>query len=452
MAEITPAAMATDLANAYVSGAQKTLTAQSNKVKSTSAALTKLQSALSSFETALTALSGKKSMVQRSATVTGSAVTASAAASAQPGSYSLFVERIATRQQITFEDLPAVPVALGGPLVVKLQDGSDFRVELTMADRDGDGTISHAEIARAINLAENNSGKVTATTVTTGGQTQLILSAGTSGLGGQITLDTSGLPTSPLKTALDAGGRELVAARDALVWIGEKGTGIRIEQGSNTITSIPGVTLTLSQAMADGTPPITLTVANDDGGTAANVQSFVDAYNTLEKALDELTAYGKEGAASAAFASDAGIRALRTRIGNALRHEVSGANLMAFGIKTSRDGSISLDRAKLDKALAAKPEGLDALFGSAGLTSSSGVLGAVNDAVRTWTDRTSGQLKQRQSSVEITQKRLTGGQERIEAQYASAYKRYLAQFTQLQNLQEQMNSTSSFFSTMGSTS
>lgn len=452
MAEITPAAMATDLANAYVSSAQKALTAQSKKAQSTSTALTKLQSALNAFNTSLAALSGKKSMVQRTATVTGSAVTASAAANAQPGSYTLFVEKTATRQQITFEDLPAVPVALGGPLVVKLQDGSDFRVELTMADRDGDGTISHAEIARAINLAENNSGKVTATTVTAGGQTQLILSAGTSGLGGQITLDTSELPASPLKTALDAGGRELVAARDALVWIGEQGSGIRIEQGSNTFTSIPGVTLTLSQAMTSGTPPLTLTVANDDGGTAANVQSFVDAYNTLEKALDELTAYGKDGAASAAFASDAGIRTLRSRMGNALRQDVGGVSLMDFGVKTSRDGSISLDRAKLDKSLAAKPEGLDTLFGSAALTGSSGVLGTFNDAVRSWTDRSSGYLKQRQNSLDITQKRLTSGQERIESQYNNAYKRYLAQFTQLQNLQSQMGSTSSLFGALASTS
>lgn len=451
MAEITPSAMATDLANAYVSSAQKALTSQSQKAQATSAALTKLRSALGAFETALAALSTKKSMVQRSATLTGTAATATASASAQPGSYSLFVEQVASRQQIAFEDLPAVPVALGGPLVVKLQDGSEFQVDLTMSDQDGDGTISHAEIARAINLAENNQSKVTATTVTAGGKTQLILSAGTSGLDGQITLDTSAMPDSLLKSALAGGGSELVAARDAVVWIGAQGSGIRVEQGSNTFTGIAGVTLTLSQAMANGSPPLTLTVGNDDGGTAANVQSFVDAYNTLEKTLDDLTTHGKEGAASAAFASDAGIRALRTRMASALRTEVDGANLMRFGIKSSRDGSISLDRAKLDKALQTQPEGLDALFGSASLANTSGVMGAFQDALRSWTDRGTGHLQQRQNSLQITQKRLTSGQERIESQYNNAYNRYLAQFTRLQALQAQMGETSSLFSAIGST-
>jgi flagellar hook-associated protein 2 len=466
MADITPASMASELANAYVSRAQKTLTAQTTKAQATSTALTKLQSALSAFDTAMAALSSKKSLIQRTATLTGSAATATATASAQPGNYSLFVEQTATKHQVAFEDLPAVPVALGGPLVVQLRDGTPFTVELTLADQNGDGLISSAEIARAINLAEQNDGKVTATTVTTGGRTQLILSSNTSGLGGQITLDASGLQ-GDLQTQFSPGGiktpatddspavlyaTELSAARDAVVWIGDKGTGIRVQQGSNTFTGIEGVTVTLAQAMADGAAPLQLTVANDDGGTAANLQSFVTAYNALEKALDDLTALGKNGSASAAFASDAGVRSLRNQLANALRLEVDGVSLMSYGIKTSRDGSISLDQAKLDKTLAAKPEGLDALFGSASLSNPSGVLGAFQATIKSWTNSSNGLLSQRQASVALIQKRATLGQERIEVQYNHAYNRYLAQFTKLQNLQSQMGQTSSMFAAMSTSS
>ena len=437
MAEITPSAMATDLANAYVSGAQKLLTAQSQRAQTTSTALTRLQSALSTFETALSGLSTKKSLIQRSATVTGSGLSnATASASALPGSYTLFVEQIAASHQVTYEDLPAVPVALGGPLVVKL----------------GDGTISHSEIARAINLAENNGSKVTATTITSGGQSQLVLTSGNSGLAGKITLDVSGLPASDLKTALAGPGRELVAARDAVVWIGQEGAGIRIQQASNSFTAIDGVTLTLSQAMSTGSTPATLTVANDQSGTADNVQAFVTAYNALEKALDELTAVGKDGVGSAALATDAGVRSLRSRLGNTLRMQVDGLSLMDFGIKTSRDGSISLDGAKLQKTLASNPEALDTLFGKAALTNPSGVLGAFQAVAKSWTDSSTGQLRQRQDTVEKTQKRVTQGQERLETQYTNAYNRYLAQFTLLQNLQSQMTQTTSMFSTLASTS
>ena len=452
MAEITPSAMATDLANAYVSGTQKLLTSQSQRAQTTSTALTKLKSALSAFDTALAGLSSRtSSVVQRSATISGGSgaiASATASASAQSAAHSVFVEQVASVHQVAFEDLPAVPVALGGPLVVQLGDGSHFSVELTLADQDGDGTLSHAEIARAVNLAEDNHGKVVASTVTSGGRTHLVLSAGASGEDGAITLDTSGLPASGLKTALD-NGRELSPARDAVVWLGAQGTGIRLQQDSNTFTAIEGVTLLLAQPMAPGSAPATVTVANDNSATAAKLQSFVDAYNALEKALDDLTAIGAEGASSAAFATDAGVRALRNRMANAVRMEVDGVRLMNFGITTSREGTISLDRGKLDKALTTQPEKLDALFGNANLVGASGVLGALSSAADGWTDSTSGQIKRREDLLQLTQKRIAERQDRLEMQYENAYQRYLAQFTQLQNLQSQMSETSGLFSTLG---
>jgi len=448
MAEIDPASMASQLANAYVSGTQQLLTNQSQKAQTQSTALSKLKSALGAFDTALAGLSTRTSgVLQRSATVSGGngAITgASASSSAPPASHSLFVEQVATVHQVAFEDLPAVPVALGGPLMVQLGDGSQFSVDLAMADQDGDGTLSHAEIARAINLAENNDGQVAASTVTSDGKTHLVLTAGKSGEDGAITLDTSGLPAGALKDALD-NGRTLATAQDAVVWMGAQGTGIRLQQGSNTFTAIEGVTLTLAQPMTTGSAPATLVVGNDNSATADKLQSFVTAYNALEKALDELTAIGREGASSAAFATDAGVRALRSRLSNALRMEVGGTRLMDFGITTSRDGSIGLDRTKLDKALLAQPDKLDALFGSAGLVSSSGVLGALSAASDGWTDLSSGQIKRREDMLQLTQKRISERQERLEIQYESAYQRYLAQFTQLQNLQSQMSETSNLF-------
>ncbi len=454
MAEISPTSMASELANAYVAGAQKLLTSQSQKAQTTSTALGKLQSALSAFETAMGGLSTRKGLVQRTATLSGagSAISgATATSSAQPASHQVFVEQVATVHQIAFEDLPAVPVALGGPLVVQLGDGSQFSVDLTTADQNSDGTISHAEIARAINLAELNQGKVSASIASSGGQTHLVLSAGASGAQASVSLDASGLPASALKTAL-ASGHTLVAAQDAVVWLGAQGSGLRLQQATNSFTAIEGVTLTLAQPMATGSAPATVTVANDNSATTEKLQAFVNAYNTLEKALDELTALGKEGAASAAFASDASVRALRSRLSNALRLEVGGTRLMDFGISTSRDGAISLDSAKLGRALQAQPEKLDALFGHTGLVGASGVLGALQAAADSWTDTTTGQIKRRQDQLQVTQKRIAERQDRLEMQYENAYQRYLAQFTRLQNLQSQMSETSGLFATMGASS
>jgi flagellar hook-associated protein 2 len=459
MAEINPSSMASEFANAYVSSAQSLLTAQSKRAQTTSTALTKLNSALSAFETAVSGLTTRSTgVVQKSATVSGasSAISnASASGTATPGTYQVFVEQTASVHQVAFEDLPAVPVSLGGPLVVQLGDGSTLTVALQLADQNGDGTISQQEIARAINLAEDNSGRVVASTVTSGGKTHLVLSAGESGTDAAFSLDVSGLPgdasSNPLKAAL-GGGAVQVQAQNAVVWLGAQGSGIRMEQSSNTFTAIDGLTLTLSQAMAPASAPATITVANDNSATAEKLQSFVTAYNALEKALDELTALGSESTSAAAFASDSGVRNLRTRLNNALRTDVGGVRLMDFGIKTSRDGSISLDKTKLDKALEAQPDKLDALFGSTGLTTSSGVLGAMQAITDGWTDITSGQIKLRQDNLQLEQKRTTQRQDRLERQYENMYQRYLAQFTTLLNLQSQMADTSSLFSSLSTSS
>src|SRR6202008_390675 len=118
--------------------------------------LTTLKTALSTFDTALSGLSGSSGLRQFSANFSSSVATATASSKAQPGTYSFFVEQVASANQIAFEDLPAVPVALGGPLAVQLSDGSSFNVDLVAADTDNDGSISQAEIARAINQAEDN--------------------------------------------------------------------------------------------------------------------------------------------------------------------------------------------------------------------------------------------------------------------------------------------------------
>jgi flagellar hook-associated protein 2 len=448
---IDPAMTATQLATAYTQAAQQLLTSQTEAAQRTSSALSTLRTALSTFDSALASLSGSKGLREFSASfdVTGVG-TASATSKAQPGTYSFFVEQLATAHQITFADLPAVPVALGGPLTVQLSDGSSFNVNLLAADTDGDGVISQSEIARAINLAEDNKGKVTASLVTVGGQTQLLLTSGQTGADYAITLDTSNLPAGALKNALD-NGQELVAAKDAIVWLGGPG-GIKLQQSSNTFTAIGGVSITFTRAMSVSEPLATLTVAANNSATADNVRKFVDAYNALKKSLDELTKPGdpSAGTKAAAFASDAGVRSLRSRLSAILRQEFDGLSLLDLGIRADRQGNLSLDTARLEKTLAADPEALEKVFGKATLTTNSGVLGAMNEAVDDWLRSSTGQIARRQESLQLQQKSLAARQARLDAQYESLYQRYLMQFTQLQRLQEQMSQTSSLFSVVPS--
>lgn len=451
MTDFDPVTIASQLASAYVQSTQEQLTARTQAAQRTSTALNTLRSALSAFDTALaglTSTSGTKGMREFSATLNDTAVaTASASSKAQPGTYSFHVEQLATAHQVAFEDLPAVPVALGGPLTVQLADGSSFNVDLIGADSDGDGSISQSEIARAINQAEGNQGKVTAAVMSAGGQNRLLLSSGSTGADQAISLDTSALPAGALKDALQT-PQELVAARDAIVWLGGQG-GLQLQQATNTFTAIEGVSVTFTRAMAPGDTPVTLTVAADASATAANVRKFVDAYNVLTKALDSLTKVDATGGTSAAFATDAGVRSLRSRLNNLIRQDFGGLTLVDLGIKADRSGALTLDQGKLEKTLSAHPEALDSVFGKAGLTQNSGVLGALNQYLETWLKSGSGQIASRTSTLELMQKRLDERQIRLDAQYDMFYERYLKQFTQLQSLQAQMGQTSGLFANAG---
>ena len=447
MYEIDPATTASQLASAYTHAPQEQIDASRSAAQRTATGLSSLKAALSAFDGALSSLSsvtGSAGMRKFTASLSAGG-TASASSTAASGSYSFQVEQLASSHQIVFEDLPAVPVASGGPLNVQLGDGSIFSVDLLAADSDGDGSLSQSEIARAINQAEGNQGKVTASVVTVGDRVQLLLSAAATGSDSQITLDTSAVPAGALRDALDA-GRELTAARDAIVWLGGAG-GVRLQQASNTFTALQGVTVTFTEASAT---PVTLTVAADAAGTAAQVQKFIDAYNALKAELDALTKVSTDGSArSGAFATDAGIRTLRSRLDSVVRQEFGGLTLAALGVKANREGRLALDQARLDQALAARPSALDGLFGKATLSERTGLLGSLDEYVEAWLQAGTGLIASRQSSIENIQKRLTERQARLDLQYENMYQRYLQQFTQLQSLQSQMGQTSGLFATIG---
>jgi flagellar hook-associated protein 2 len=444
MATLDPVTTATQLANAYTQPLQTQLTTQTQNAQKQSTALNTLRSALSAFDTALSSLSSSKGLKQFAASFSNSGfATATTTSKAQAGSYQFHVERLATAHQIVIEDLPAVPVALGGPITVQLQDGSSINVNLVAADSDSNGTISQSEIARAINQANGNQGKVVASVVTSGGQTQLLLSSSKTGEGGEITIDASGLPAGALRDAFN-GSRELTPAQDAVVWLGGQG-GVRMQQASNTFTSIEGVSVTFTRAMTASESPLTLTVSDDAAGTAGKVEEFIKAYNTLRTALDSLTKAGGENSAGGVFASDAGIRSLSSKLNSLLRDEYGGVSLTQLGVKGDRNGQLTLDKSRLEKALQADPAALDKVFGSASASAPTGLLGGMSKYLDQWLTSGSGQIATRQNSIQIQQKNLSARQTRLDAQYDSYYQRYLQQFTQLATLQAQMEQTSGLF-------
>lgn len=433
-----PATTAAALAEKYVSGQREVLATRSSRATATEKGLTELRTALSNFQAALSNLTGVgKSMFTQSATFSDTAIgSATATSTAAAGTYSFYVERLATASQVSY----ALDENTGATGTLGVKVGSTtININLASANTDGGG-LSPREIAAAINASPANTSLVTASLITTStGKYELVLTAKNTGVASAISVDYGG--TTPPAAPFDA-PKMLVAAQDAVIRIGSA-TGTPITQSSNTFNSIDGVSMTFTKTTSS---PVTLTVGADPAKTKDNVQAFVDAYNKMKSAVDALTTSGnpETKTAAGAFAGDSGVNALRTQLVNLLRP--AGADSLAvYGITANRQGTLSLDTTRLNKALAADPTGLDTLIGSTVGTTGTGLAGKLDTYLKQWTNTTNGQIHGRKEAVSKLQAELATRQDVLDKQYDTAYARYLAQFSQLQAITNQMSSNSSMF-------
>ncbi|MEN3275848.1 MAG: flagellar hook-associated protein 2 [Massilia sp.] len=434
-----PATTAQALAESFTSARQQILTRQSTAASATEKALTTLSSALSAFQSSLASLTGlNKTISANSATFSDTAVaSASATATAAAGTYSFFVQQVATAHKVSYSGM----TDFAGQGTLTLGAGTNsFTLDLSTK---ANWTVR--DLAAAINGATGNT-SLSASVVTTGTTSELVLTATATGAANTISVVASNDADAPLQTKITAGPTVLTAAQDAIVRIGSA-TGTEIRQASNTLNVIDGVTMTLTKAQAAGSAPVTLTVASDSSKTTANAQAFVDAYNKMKASIDALVTPGdpSEGDAAGAFAGDSGVRALRDRMVNLLRNGTGGASLATFGIIANREGQLTLDSTRLTKALAANPTGLDTLIGSSATTAPSGIAGKLDTYLKLWTNSANGQINSRKDAVGKLQLDLTDRQTALDRQYDSAYARYLAQFTQLQSVQSSMSYNTSLF-------
>jgi flagellar hook-associated protein 2 len=445
-----PTASAQALTDKYTADLQARITAQTKAATATSGGLVNLKMALTTFSSSLLGLTNGKTLLTQSAvlsnTALGSATTSSTAAS---GTYSLFVEQVATNHQVSFGNLGDTPAAEAGTLKIKVGTG-DFTVDLSKGNSNGDQLLSVKEIAAAINAEPKNNSRVTASVITIGGVAQLVLTSNVSGTEGKLDFDTSALGSGALATAMTPQPKELVAAKNAILWVGARpadgqDNGSRIEQSSNTFSNIDGVKMTFTKAQAIGDAPMTLTVALDSSATTTNAQSFVTAYNKLKSVLDGLTDPGdpSSGKAAGVFSTDSGVRVLRDQLVRTLRETAAGS-LATFGITAQRNGTLALDTTKFEAAMKVNPAGLDKAIGNYSSNTPSGIAGKLNKFVDSWTS-SNGMLTQRETSVSKLQKSLGERQTKFEADYTAMYNRYKAQFTQLQSLQARMAQTTDMF-------
>ena len=150
--------------------------------------------------------------------------------------------------------------------------------------------------------------------------------------------------------------------------------GINISKASNTITdAIQGVTLNLTNVSSTATK---LTVAQDSSATQTALQSFVTAYNTVNKAITDLSKYDLSTKKAAVLYGDSSLTTLKSQMRGVFNKALSTSgggltNLTEVGIAFQKDGTLALDTTKLNTTLRDSTKDVSTLFAALGKPSDS---------------------------------------------------------------------------------
>jgi flagellar hook-associated protein 2 len=409
----------------------------SKRIDSQISALGSLKGGLSSLQTALASLKSESDFQVRATTSAKPEVfTATARSSAASGSYQLEVRNLATAHKLNSAafDGGASSVVGTGTLTISAGDES-FDVVIA------DGANTLGAIRDAINASPENK-SVSATIVQSDQGARLVLAARSTGTENAISITPTGGDGGLSAFAYVPNGtmtmQELVQAKDALVRI----EGFELSSATNTITdAIDGVTISLIKAEPDTT--YTLTVANDPKAAKDRVKSFVAAFNQLATTMAGLRAYNPDTRVSGALLGDALLRSVESEIRRTVTDTVSSApeglqSLSMIGITTNSDGTLKLDEAELTRALESDFDAVGKLFGG-----ENGIGNRLDQVIDKHLDDDASLVK-RAESLQKGKREITRRTDALDARMETIYQRYLKQFTALDTLLTQMQSTSAY--------
>jgi flagellar hook-associated protein 2 len=346
------------------------ISSQTQAVTTQISALGSLKGALSAFQSALGTLDSPGAFdVQTASSSDESVFTATTSPGAAAGDYNISVSQLAQAQQLVSTAFAAgASAALGsGTLSISL-GGNSFSVTI------GSSADSLSDIAAAINSAAGNPG-VAATVLTGTDGAHLVLSSTETGAANTIQVSESDSGNALAAVTYGSGNAthyaQNVAPQDASFSI----AGIAYTSPSNSVsTALSGVTLNLVGTTA-ANQSATLSVASDTSTIESNIQAFVDAYNTLHKAIAPLGSFDATSGTAGPMLGDPLLSGVQNQIKHALYTVVNTGSatyntLASVGITTNSDGTLSVNGGTLASALAAAPAAVSQLFsGSSGVAS-----------------------------------------------------------------------------------
>lgn len=383
-----------------------------------------------------------------------SILSATGDSTASPGTYALQVTQLAQAHQVVSKAAKTVAATTtdivsgaSGTFTFSVGGGANQTVTLS-------ATATLDDLKTAIN---DLGAGVTASIINTGSDTtpayRLALTSNSTGASNGITVVADDTDLDMINTSGTGGVDTLQAAQDATVVVGSSAT-VTLTRSSNTITdAIPGVTLTLT-GTTSGTSTVQVNVTRDLSAVKENITAFATAYNDVVKFINERNTYDVTTRTGGIFFNEPTVRTVLSKIRTALSSTVAGVSSLGttgeIGFKSERDGTVTVDTAKLDSVLNSSYSAVKNLFiRQTGIT---GVAQLMSDAVDALDDLSAGTVTLRKSALTKQITTLTDDIAKKEDAVSQYETRLRAQYAALDGLLSQLKSQSNYLTSLSSSS
>ena len=343
-------------------------------------AIGEIKSALSKLSTSLNTLTGNTSL-KVSSTSSAVSATISDPSTAVAINSSISISSLAKGQTLAFEDYASNTSLVGaGSLVLERGDWSSgsFVASSTVTSKtltvtDTDTLESLKDKINALNYG------VTASVLGAGDDTYTLVLKSQDGKENALrvtaTESPSGSGLSTIDNTSTNGSKQKVAGTDASFTV----DGISLTRSSNNISDLftgYDVNLLASTTSNGVDTPANLTGSVDTTSAATNLQTFVTAVNNARTLLNEKTFRGSASKEAGDLSDDPVVKSIQNQLKSLTSSQLTGfgANgvyLSNLGVRTEKDGLLSLNTTVLENELKNNPTSLDAIFNSMYSSSSS---------------------------------------------------------------------------------
>ena len=235
--------------------------------------------------------------------------------------------------------------------------------------------------------------------------------------------------------------QEDATATDSVVEI----DGQTVNLAGTSIDAIPGLTIDLT---ATATGPQTITVEEDLDAVTATMQSFVDAYNEVRSYYDTNTVFNADTGLKGPLVGESGARRVMETLSSMVTQQYGNDGafeaLSQLGVKTERDGKLSLDTEAFQDVWKNNRSDVEDLF-----FSETGPLAEIQAQIEdVFVDSDDGTLASRSESIQGSIEDLEESIARKEDFLQSYSDRLRQQFTAMESALAQSQSTSAYLSAL----